>query len=1195
MKITSARRVSSVREVFHAEPMQALERRLLLADVAGQVFYDDNLNGVIDGGENGIAGVTLFADLNNNGQFDGQVATFAAQDLPKQILSLSTAISSIDVTGVPGTVSGLTVTIDEILHTWTADLDIYLRAPDGQRVELSTDNGSSGDDYINTTFDDNAPVSVIGQSAPFTGTFRPEEPLSTLNGLPIEGVWSLEVYDDANLDEGVLNGWSITFASGEAAAVTASDGTYSFRSLPAGSYNIELLTPEGYEATQTSAAVDVTGGGSVTGLNFGIRLPPGVIQGTVFGDYDSDGTRDAGEPGLPGRSVYLDRNNNSRLDIGEPSVVTDAAGNYSFENVRPGQAFVRTLLPVAWQQTSPTTGTTQAVTSTAVTSTAVARDRAFTSLAFNGLATPGRPADAAHTTDATDAADVTQLDYVRDELILSISDRSAFDRAVGKQAGAFSSALDLGRAASLGVVNKAKLLVVPVLDGSDPAGLVEKLATLPGVASAYLNYVYTGPDPRESIGPLSAEADFNDPSLSGQYFHTLMQNPQAWDVARGAGITIGVTDDGVAINHPDLAPNIWTNTGEIPGNGIDDDGNGYIDDVNGWDFTNSSGSNPGDNNPNPISGNDDHGTHVAGIAGARGNNGIGGAGTAPEASIVPLRFYGSGSWTSTVIFNTYKYAADNGLNIVTTSYNVNGFANDSLYRQAVDYLYDNDVLHFNSAGNGNALNPIRQIIEGTFYVASTTSSDTRSSFSNYGTGIDISAPGSDILSTALTGSSNFGYSYEVKGGTSMAAPNAAGTAALIWSANPTWTRDQVAAQLLGTADDIDGLNPAFAGLLGTGRVNSFRGVSEQLAAPTLRGVSGLPAEGTSVLSLPGSFDIDFFNVLDPAGINTRGAVRLEGAGLDGVYGTPDDISFDLTSLGGKQYRIATNQMSFALPDAPDSGNFRIVIDADVVTDPFGQPLDGNGDGIGGDDFIRNFSIAGVTVAHQVTIGADALVTLDFGTRENTRPTLNAASFNFEQDQSVTVELSEPGKFADPAGVVVRNVGTNEVLDASAYSLISNSQGDPVIVFNAILPDGDYLLTLSQAGLSDLYGNQALMAEAFELPFFVMAGDADRDRSVSLADFNILASNFGRSDDPAFSEGDFNYDGMVGLEDFNILAGNFGKNLPAVSTFRTSPGESLFSTRPIDQATDRATERATDRATDVLGRNDRRATRSVLRG
>ncbi len=102
----------------------------------------------------------------------------------------------------------------------------------------------------------------------------------------------------------------------------------------------------------------------------------------------------------------------------------------------------------------------------------------------------------------------------------------------------------------------------------------------------------------------------------------------AWDTTRGAGTVIAVVDSGVAVDHPDIEGNLWTNPGETPGNGVDDDANGFVDDVRGWDFWDS------DNDPDDFHG---HGSHVAGTAAATGNNNTGIVGVAPEAKVLPVR------------------------------------------------------------------------------------------------------------------------------------------------------------------------------------------------------------------------------------------------------------------------------------------------------------------------------------------------------------------------------------------------------------------------------------------------------------------------------------------------------------------------------------------------------------------------------
>jgi hypothetical protein len=424
-----------------------------------------------------------------------------------------------------------------------------------------------------------------------------------------------------------------------------------------------------------------------------------------------------------------------------------------------------------------------------------------------------------------------------------------------------------------------------------------------------------------------------------------MKNNLAWDTTLGdPGIVIAVTDDGFELAHSGLNANYWTNPGEVTGDSIDNDGNGYVDDVNGWDFTYN------DNNPAPA-GTDTHGIHVAGIAAARTNNAIGVAGTAGASRIMAIRFYDSangGLWTSAVVAASFNYAVNNGAKIINTSYNIDGFVSDPTVNAAFQYLYNQGVLHFNSAGNNNQLNPARQAFHQTLLVVNTTSADVRSSTSNYGTGVDICAPGTSILSTLRNNT------YGTNSGTSMAAPNAAGAAALIWSAHPTWTRDQVAAQLCGTADNIDAQNPTLIGLLGAGRVNSFAAVTATLAPPKVKQVIGLPPDGGAGTITGGTFTLRFNQIMSPATVNNPAAFSLVNAGPDGAFGTGDDSSVPLTWTN---YLIGTNDIVFTLGGPPlSNGRYRLTALASVLKNPFDTPLDGDGDGTGGDSWTSTFVV-----------------------------------------------------------------------------------------------------------------------------------------------------------------------------------------------------------------------------------------------
>jgi subtilisin-like proprotein convertase family protein len=136
-------------------------------------------------------------------------ATWTSTAVPRAIPDAGSTSSTLTVSGGPSALSKVTVKLS-ITHTFDADLDIFLFAPDGTSVELSTDNGSSNDNYTNTVFDDAASTSITAGAAPFSSTYRPEGLLSALNGKNANGTWTLRVSDDAGVDVGTLTAWSIT-------------------------------------------------------------------------------------------------------------------------------------------------------------------------------------------------------------------------------------------------------------------------------------------------------------------------------------------------------------------------------------------------------------------------------------------------------------------------------------------------------------------------------------------------------------------------------------------------------------------------------------------------------------------------------------------------------------------------------------------------------------------------------------------------------------------------------------------------------------------------------------------------------------------------------------------------------------------------------------------------------------------------
>ncbi|MDQ5836669.1 MAG: S8 family serine peptidase, partial [Acidobacteriota bacterium] len=297
----------------------------------------------------------------------------------------------------------------------------------------------------------------------------------------------------------------------------------------------------------------------------------------------------------------------------------------------------------------------------------------------------------------------------------------------------------------------------------------------------------------------------------------------AWDVTTGSRqVVVGVVDEGVDINHPDLQPNVWTNPGEIPGNDVDDDGDGFVDDVHGWDFFHNDATvydgSPSDNDT------DAHGTHVAGTVGAAGNNGAGVAGVNWQVSLMPLKALGAAgespapSSVSTTI-RAYGYArmmrdlwvssgGARGANVRVLNNSYGGPVGSQAERDAIRALAASQILFVASAGNdGTDADRFQHFPSGydepnVISVAASDRFDHLAAFSNYGAAsVHLAAPGVEILSTTPNGT------YSVFSGTSMAAPHVSGAAALLCAANPNISLQRLRAALLYSGDELPSLSP----------------------------------------------------------------------------------------------------------------------------------------------------------------------------------------------------------------------------------------------------------------------------------------------------------------------------------------------------------------------------------------------------
>lgn len=300
----------------------------------------------------------------------------------------------------------------------------------------------------------------------------------------------------------------------------------------------------------------------------------------------------------------------------------------------------------------------------------------------------------------------------------------------------------------------------------------------------------------------------NDPSLSSQWHLSKINAPAAWDYfSTGSTAVVAIVDDAVERTHADLQPNIWLNTKEIFGNGLDDDGNGYVDDINGWDIADN------DNNPEPPTAEYSHGTHVAGIVSAATNNAIGISSIGFSCKLMCVKASGSNPNSISHGYQGIIYAANNGANIINCSWGSS--VPSSTGQEVIDYAISKGAIVVVAAGNDNSNNLFYPAaFTGVVSVASTDINDLKSGFSNYGSWVKISAPGSSILSTVPYGG------YGNKSGTSMASPLVAGLLGLMKSANPGMPNADLLNCLYNTATNISMQNPLYPGMLGAGRINA---------------------------------------------------------------------------------------------------------------------------------------------------------------------------------------------------------------------------------------------------------------------------------------------------------------------------------------------------------------------------------------
>jgi len=381
-------------------------------------------------------------------------------------------------------------------------------------------------------------------------------------------------------------------------------------------------------------------------------------------------------------------------------------------------------------------------------------------------------------------------------------------------------------------------IAIPV--GADPEELLAAYSSDPNIAYAHFNHVY-----RIDSAP-------DDPLFPQQAALEVVQAEQAWEVQLASpDVIVGVIDTGIDYLHEDLREAIWINAAEdlnhngavdsTDFNGLDDDGNGFIDDIRGWDFTDAPTFPDGgdfrtpDNDPFDENG---HGTSVAGIIGATGNNAIGIAGLAYGCRIMNLRAGTSrGFLEEDDVASAVVYAVENGARVINMSFG--DVVASPLLHDVVQYATTRNCVVVASAGNA-ATDRIHfpSGFSETISVGATDLDDNLASFSNYGSSVDLVAPGLNILTTSP------GDAYVAFSGTSASAPFVSALAALVLSKTPEHAPESLKGLLISTTDDLG--DAGWDNFFAAGRINARKAVASpyfsaaQIVQPTVnQGFSGL--------------------------------------------------------------------------------------------------------------------------------------------------------------------------------------------------------------------------------------------------------------------------------------------------------------------------------------------------------------------
>ncbi|MCX7425571.1 MAG: proprotein convertase P-domain-containing protein [Planctomycetia bacterium] len=277
-------------DAWYIGTVQALEAREATPvvpdadnEIHGTVWDDADGDGSRDAGEAGVAGQTVYLDDNHNGVRDEGTFVVASANVGKSIPDLTTVTSTLAVAGLSGGITDVNVTLD-ITHAYTSDLEVYLISPTGARVQLFDGVGADGDNFTDTTLDDEAATSISAAGAPFSGTFRPMGSLADFDGQSANGTWTLEITDNWTQDQGVLKHWSLEVSAAETRVETDAAGGFAIVGLTDGDYRVRAVASEGRSLSLPSGGyydVSLAGGAVFETADFGLASIAPTDLGTV--------------------------------------------------------------------------------------------------------------------------------------------------------------------------------------------------------------------------------------------------------------------------------------------------------------------------------------------------------------------------------------------------------------------------------------------------------------------------------------------------------------------------------------------------------------------------------------------------------------------------------------------------------------------------------------------------------------------------------------------------------------------------------------------------------------------------------------------------------------------------------------------------------------------------------------------------